>query len=676
MSSSPLNPRAAYCEEYSEDAHTTLPDTRQTANIAAKRSRPEIAKPKVTGTRDERSDSGNSSQTAATLNSGDSSLESKAGAKPLRVDTAPPAIRRRPALVAKKSESRPTSPQKSSHKRSSSKARDGRSAKAEPCTCPECKANARKSLTPLETSWPAAVNQQARPKHQVPITPQSARPPLPRATQEAPIFQPAQARPRALTTQSYRLARPMSYHGAMPEAMYMQQQFIPAPVDRRPPTPYSTPVTFPPPSYPPNRGSYFPVPQAPAPRRQDSFPLPPSPYEIQPRPQSRQWTSDHPSNRHSMIYTSSPIIEYHQHPPYIPRAPSAQPTSRPSFSYYDAPPTPREDYMRRDEDFYSMPPPPPPAPNPKPHHRPSIKHAATTSAAHPMLHHPRSRHIEDSVYQTSGHRSPKKEQAGEHHGSRRPSLASRPSATPSSEKPTAHLIERGLARMSIEGSDAAAKHRRRVSYYGHETAHDLERVAETYQADINTTADAIPVPITPDSLKLVRKKTHSDTGSRTSAEGRGSGEGSDVKPRSSTDRRGGSDVKARNENDGVTVRFHPSSGVNLDVKGGSVEGRTISLRQSRDADGEMELSIGAKEKHGLSRTASRSEGRERHQKRYPSVSGAGTSGVRELEIARSASRARGERETGRERRRSVAGSRSRRSSKSGYSGKGIGEGWF
>ena len=238
-----------------------------------------------------------------------------------------------------------------------------------------------------------------------------------------------------------------------------------------------------------------------------------------------------------------------------------------------------------------------------------------------------------------------------------------------------------MAHMSVESGDIAAKQKRRTSYYSHERPRDLERVVETYQADVNTTADALPVPITSDSLKLVRKKTHSDTGSRASAEGRGSREGSDVKPRSSTDRRGGSDVKARKDKDGVTVRFHHSSGVNLDVKGG--EGRTISLRPSRDGDGEMEFSIGNKERHGLSRTASRTGGRERHQKTYPSVGGTASSGVRELEVARSvsrvkgdrdASRMRGERDTGRDKERRVAASHSRRSSRSGFSGRGTGEG--
>lgn len=670
MSSSPPNPRAAYCEEYSEDAHTTLPETRQTANSAAKRS--SIARLKFSDTRDERSDSGNSSQTVATLNSGDSSLESKAGAKPLRPATGASAIKRRPTLSTKKLGSRQPSPPKPSHHHSSSKARDERAKKQDRCNCPGCKAEARKSLTPLETSWPAAVNRQVRPKHEVSKTPQSARPPLPQVTQALPpLYQPVQPRPRALT--SYGTPRPISYHGAIPGVVYPQSQPQPIFIERRAQTPYSTPLTDPPPSYPPNRGSYFPTPQAPAPRRLDSFPFPPSPYDLQPRPQPRQWPSENHSNRHSMVYASSSAIEYPQQPQYIHRPPSAQPTSRPFYPYYDASPPRHEDNIPRDEDFYRMPPPPPPppppapapAPAPKLRHRPAIKHAATTSNTHPQLHHPRS---QDHI---SGHRSPRKEQAGENIRSRRPSLASRPSATPSIEKSSHHMVERGLAHLSIESNDAATKHRRRASYYDHETPHDPERVAESYQAEMNTTVEAVPIPITNDSLKLVRKKTHSDTGSRASAEGRGSREGSDVKPRSSTDQRSGSDVKPRTDNDGFTVRFHPSSGVNLDVKGGSVEGRIISLRQSREAQGEMELSFGSKERQSLSRTASRNEGRERHRNRYPSVSGTGN-----MEIARSASRMRGEREKGRERTRSVAGSRSRRSSRSGYSGKGTYEPWL
>ena len=666
MSSSGPNPRAAYYEDYSEDTHTTLPETRQTANIAAKRSRPDIAKQKTADTRDERSDSGNSSQTVATLNSGDSSLESKAGAKPSRVDAGAPAIKRRPTFLTKKSEIRQKSPPKPSQKRNSSKVRDERSEKPEVCTCTECKATARKSLAPLETSWPAAVNRQPRHKHEAATTPQSAQPPPPRATHDASACQPAQARPRALKSQSYQVPRPMSYHGAPPEATYTQPQ--PILIQRPALTPYPNHLTFPPPSYPPNRTSYFPSPQAQAPRRQDSFPLPPSPYDMQSHPQQRQWISEHPSNRHSMIYASPPIIEYPQQPPYTPRPPSAQPTSHPSFSYYDHSPPPQEHMISRDEDFYRIL--LPQAPNPKTQHRPPIKHAATTSTAPPLLPHTHSRRTEDNTDQISRHRSPRKEQAREHR-LRRPSLASRPSATPSGEKSSSHSVERGLARMTIESNEAAAKHQRRVSYYNREKPHDLERVVETYQDEVNTGADVVRVPVTTDSLKLVRKKTHSDTGSRASAEGRGSREGSDVKPRSSTDRRSGSDTKPRNDNDGVTVRFNPSSGVHLNVKGGSMEERTISLRQSREGQGEMELSIGAKDRHTLSRTASRNEGRERRQKTYPSMSGIGSNGARELEIARSASRTRGERETGRERRRSVAGSRSRRSSKGGFS-----EGWF
>ena len=627
MSSSPPNPRAAYCEEYNEDKHTTLPETRQTANIAVKRSRTDIARLKTADTRDERSDSGNSSQTVATLNSGDSSLESKAGTKPLRVDTKVHTLRRQPKLVAKQPENKPRSPQKSSLRRSNSKAGGERPKKPEECNCDKCKTNARKSLTPLETSFPAAINRQARPRNEATATPQPARPPSrPRAIPNTSVYQPAQARPRAPT--SYPQVRPMSYHDNVLEAMYTQQ-------------------------------SYFPGPQP-----------PPSPFEIQARSQILQWPPEHPSRRQSMVYHSSPIVEYPLQSPYITRPLSAQPPPCPSFPYHDPSPAPRKMYISRDEDFYSMPPPPAPIPVPRQRSRPQMQHSATISThpmLHPMLHHTNKRHVDENTEQRPGHRSPRKEQAGEHISSRRPSLTSRPSATPSSGKSSSHSIERSLARMSVDSSDAAVKHKRRASYYGHEKPHDLERVVETYQADVKTTAEALPVPIT-DSL--VRRKTHSDTGSRASAEGRTSREGSDVKPRSSTDRRNGSDVKARNDNDDFTVRFKPSSGLNLAVKGVSGEDQTFKFRQSREGDGKVEVSVGNTERHALSRTASRNDGRERQGKRYSSVSGIGNKG---LEVARSASRMRGERDTGREREKRVAGSRSRRSSRSGYSGKGLAE---
>lgn len=199
----------------------------------------------------------------------------------------------------------------------------------------------------------------------------------------------------------------------------------------------------------------------------------------------------------------------------------------------------------------------------------------------------------------------------------------------------------------------------------------------------------------------MRKKTHhggsSDGGSRVS------GEGSEVKPRSSTERR--SEIKTRaltapggNEHEGFTMRFN--AGVSVDVKGDGVEGRTISLRPSAETEGGMELSIGARGRGGSGGNGGRDKSRR---------PGSYLDGGRELEYARSVGREgeggrdqerereRGrerdrekerekekernrekdmekererEREKERERERRFGASRSRRSSRSGYSGRG------
>lgn len=142
-----------------------------------------------------------------------------------------------------------------------------------------------------------------------------------------------------------------------------------------------------------------------------------------------------------------------------------------------------------------------------------------------------------------------------------------------------------------------------------------------------------------------------------------------MKPRSSTDRR--SDVKTRsatigggNENDGFTMRFNASQGVSVDVKGGGVEGRTISLRPSTETEGGMELSIGARGRGGSGGNG----GREKSRRRDSYLDG---NGGRELEYAQSVVRE-GDagREREREREKRIGSSRSRRSSRSGgYGGR-------
>ena len=345
-------------------------------------------------------------------------------------------------------------------------------------------------------------------------------------------------------------------------------------------------------------------------------------------------------------------------------------------SHHDRPYRVGEGHASRDEDYYLMPPPGRiPSSTSKQQHqlRPTIRHAATTSDAHPPLHHRRSDRSGEIADGTRSQPSSRKPSEGEQEiRIKRPPLATIPSSGGSNDKQAkTQASSRNDGHIKTESSGLTAKQKRRVSYHGHETPNELERVVEAYQASKNVAAPAVPIPLTADSLKLVRKKTHnssSDTGSRRSGGKAGSREGSEVKTRSAIERRGASEVKGRtdNDDDGITMRFNTSQGVKVDLKGSSVEGRTISLRPSQDGDGEMELSIGGREKA----SGNRDEVRER-SKRYSFF---GAKGTKEPDPSRGTSRMGRvvkEIEDNREKERRTVGSMSRRSSRSGYSGRGL-----
>ncbi|KAI4187328.1 MAG: hypothetical protein L6R41_002870 [Letrouitia leprolyta] len=678
MSHSPSRPHAAYIEDYNEDAHTTVPESRQTANVAAKRSKPEISAVKLTESgRDEASDSGYSSHTAATLGSRDSSSGSKVGSATLTLDTNMESLvarKRRPTITQRSSQTTPQSPQKPSLRRSDSKARQKEALRQGSCKCGDCQAKAksktqRPTVSPQNTSSssPEQAKQKPAANTDNPPAPKNVQISVPPVTAAAPVIQPAQPRPRHSGSQSYRSTpRPVSFHGGiMPQPMYYQPVII-----ARPPSAFPTQSPFPPPSYPPPTTSYFPSPyQNPHPQppttsqpsptmHRELYTIPPSPYNLPSQTQPHPWsTGQHAPPRQPITYSAPPIVEY---PHASQFTASNQPTMHRTFSERDQErPIPlRDEYFTFDrafdDDYYRMP--PPPAPPLKPpntsHHRPSIRHAATTTSRTPHTgqYFTQERSEEDQT-QRSPHRY-----AGEYHDKpSRPALAVRHSNVKGSERTHGmDRLEQNFASMSVEGSSAAAKQRRRMTYYGGPIPKDLERQVEAYQAEKQASAETETTPLTADSLKLVRRKTqtsNSDAGSRVSAEGRASREGSDVKPRSATGRRGSSDVKARND-DGFTMRFNTSQGVNVDLKGGAKD-RTISLRQSREGEGNMELSIKGK-----------NDTRDKSRRRQSYIDG---STVRELESLRAGSRmGRPSREADGERHkeRSVAGSQSRRSSKS------------
>lgn len=674
MSSSPSHPRAAYFEEYNEDADKTIPETRQTANIAAKRSKPDISKLKgAQGGPDDASESGNST-VATPLGEGEQSGHEPEMANPpsLKIDTGAKAPKSKERNSKVKTPGTPKKAPKIALRRTESKGQDGQPSGTKKCDCEECQ--------PAKAKRPAMTRKSARSSESHVIPPPLLRtkteaptPPSPLKSSgpqpiQIPIIQPAQVRPRPTTTQTYRTARPASFHaGTVPaEFLYTRPVYIERPLG-------STVITglpYPQPSFTPTKPWFVPpsLPTLPQLRREIP-PMSPYPYERRPqpmpllngRPHPGQWVSDQPSyRRQPMPYGTSPIVEDPGQFIYPVPNLNPQPSPRHSFNQQrERPPPVHEEPFFYDDDYFPTMPPPRPDESLQ-QYRPSIRHAATTSTLHPVLHHTRGRRGEEIPAGPHRERSPRKASPEKREHASRPSLASRASGSSGHQRSSLHVVDRNATRVRPESS-AAAKQNRRASYYGHESHKDLERKVEAYQALTVADAGHRGPELTLDSLKMIRKKTqNSETNSRNSAEGKRSREGSDVKPRSSTDRRGGSDVKSRTDTEGFTMRV--PLGVNIDLKGGGVEGRTISLRQSGEGEGGMELSIGGRGRN----SGSKNESSDRSLRRGSYIE---DGGAREMEYSRSLSQvaqADGDVENVAERERKVAGSRSRRSSRVGY----------
>ena len=711
MSCSP-HPPAAYVEEYNEEAHTTLPETRQTANVAAKRSKPDIEKLKqAQGSREETSDSGHSTHTSAvgepagsSVKSktdshgephGKSKFESKADSPPLRLDTSI-AMSKRKSEIGRKSTMMPKSAQKSSLRRTDGKTRDGRSVQPNDCTCEECMTRTRPSQESSRSS-DYYTTQRTKPEALAPPPPAKAPPSKP--AKEVPVAQPIPARPRSASTQSYRGARPSSFHaGLVGEQVYIPAMYL----DPRPISTFPAGSMFQPPPFPQPKGHYYPPNVQTISQRPEPPPPPQFSYEPQPQPpqrqQARHWSLElQPPPNQPLMYSSSPGVDYPQQMYYPASFPMSQslshPLPQPSFNFVEPSPP-------HNEDYYRMPPPPPPRNSSEKYQRPTIRHAATT--IHPISQHEARRIRVDDGQQVEylERRSPRKTSPEKYERPRRPPVTGRPSYSPATEKPLPQYpplpTRTRLEPNSSSAASAAAKQRRRASYYGHETQHDLLEHVEAYQAAQTPHIAPYPPRLTSDSLNLMRKKPNhiisSDAGSFVSGEGR-AGSWDDLRSRRSLDRRNELKTRTLNPNgasigdgEGVTVRFNASQNVNLDLTGDGVETRTISLRQSGESEGGMELSIGGLDRGG----GSVSMGRERSWRGRSSYID-GSSGGRELEYARSVGREgdrerekekerekkekekRAEREKEeekeRDRERRAGASRSRRSSRSGYTGR-------
>ncbi|KAL9129576.1 MAG: hypothetical protein Q9217_001996 [Psora testacea] len=671
MSDSGSQPHPAYCEEYSEEAQTTVPETKQSANIAAKRSKP---------VHDEFSDSGYSTNTHGTLGS---SLNSKLEAAQSNAQQAAAVGRDAPATTATKaSQSRAQSPTKDTSKKIELRSRRDGNAPKKDCSCDKCLAAARRTAPPLDIYGPPNhILAQPRKRTPAPPSPQSRRGQLP---PDAPPLH-EHIRPRAATSSR---ALPISFHeGTAPNSTFMSHPASqPIYIERQPSSRHSTIYPFPPPSYPPQQTSYFqpapPPPVAPAGAPQEFYPPMPLPYEVNSQPQLRprpqQWNSELHLSRPQSIYYGSPPIVQPAEPIYKTIEPSHPPLER-QISRRKRRTSLREAHSAPDQDRKRMLPPPlPPSridTKSRQEQRPAIRHATTTSAACHELRH-RVSGYDSTEGRVSKHNS-RKPSFDEDARSRRPSLA-RSSKTSDEKTVSFEAVERDMNRLKLE--EASAKSRRRSSVYGHESLEQLEGSVEAYQASKGAMRSQAFMPTHEEVMRLMRKKTNpsSETGSRASAHSkgsRGSREDSDTKPHKSLDQKPSNDVNARNDSDRFALRFNPE-GINVKMQGG-IEGRAINLRKSKDGDGDIELSIESRASvEARGRTlGGRPTLKDKSHKRYSYYEG---QGVKELEgpqqgASRTLSRAR--MELGEEDEPRIVGeriittTRSRRSSRYRYDGR-------
>lgn len=650
MSGTPSNrPRAAYFEDYNEDAHTTMPETRQSANIGHKRSKPDVALRRSRP--EEASDSGYSSQIGPDT-SNESSLESRAGSAQAIENQALP-IQGRPPSPEKPVVHTTKSKSKSGLKGFMSKARgEGKGGQKKPCECKECVSRSKAKQSATKAAPTTAKATKVLPATKVVAKQQSmAPPPRPATTRPMPIPAAppaAQSRPIPVTTQSHRMPRPTSYHSGTVPQYYIKSMLV----GESPPM-YGRSIQFPAPSYPPPTTSYFPPVHHQPTIQPGAYSLP-NGYTTQGRPQLRQMVSEQPQMQRqhqqiSMVYPTPPIAEHPppQAPVYVATAPVIQPVAQRQSAQVESQTSPvRAEYPQLDESYYKMPPPRVPIPRPvsfsksQQTQRPTVRHFHTTSTGYAPLQRvsskpeqpPQYQHVISSSQPSSGQSSPRKQSLSQDHptsssSQRRPSMTARPSTSSQRrDSKTQYDLDRGMAPLSAESNDANTKREhRRMSYYGHETPKDLERVVEAYQAEVKRTASANvtpatpaprqrtgstrqSMPLTPDNLKLVRKKTgpqsaSTGAGSRVSDELKSkrssrvsTSSGNHRSNKVSSDRhrsgggsnRGGTDKTAAA--DGITMRFDPAQEVNFDLTG--TQGRTISLRQSKESAGQVEFSIG------------------------------------------------------------------------------------
>jgi hypothetical protein len=546
-------PRPAFCEDYNDDTNTTLPGTRRSANVAAKRSKPELPKVKPTESADGASDSGYSSRTAATVGSGDSAQSGKKSPPVLRVDTRRNSSKERTSR-AQVTERKPDSTQRGSSRpdpqRSPSKSRKRESLRHDQVFHDQ---RGRPVMTPLETLWRVDYPPFSYPPtpaydtSRIPPTPQSARyPPPPMWPQEIQAAPTATPRPRIPSSQSYhRQARPMTIHGGiMQEMMYMAMPQQPQ-YDHGPP-PSASAYANVPFSFPPSTPVYTPAPIPQPQRGRSETQPPPSPYH-EPRP--RHQTEQPPTNRRASMY-GPPVVDYVH---------GGQPAERRWSIHRDQRPPPPPRSQEKDEDYYRMPPPLQPQVIPL-KKRPSVRKSASSNPV-PTIRRS-SKDYDDTRAQVADRNEPEPAR-------RRPSLELNPG-----RKATLYTNGQSSVKVATAGVLNHSK-----TYHGRQDLEQKQREVEDYQE----AKGGRPVPLTADSLKHVRRSHKSGSESGSQSRTSSSRSVSDVKTKSGTVSRG--------ESDSFTMTVN---GVKLGFSSEAMEGKTINLRKKGGENGTMDIQIGGK----------------------------------------------------------------------------------
>ncbi|KAE8153762.1 hypothetical protein BDV25DRAFT_14451 [Aspergillus avenaceus] len=602
-------PHAAFCEEYDEDTHAIIPDTRQVANLAAKRSKPDL-RAAAEALVDIASDSGYSSRTAATVNSTQSGPSGRKSPVPLKIDTTPKRSDLERVCSHRKDHLRIIRPSREekmqvgtypavnnhhpSMQRSPSRRRETAQMRHVPGTCWDCDHGLYHGSTPVDSRPMDSRAMDSRPMDSRAIeypyymsqsTNSSVHDYPPPSPQGPPRYSPSVvqdvqvshgSRPRSNRSYTYHSnSRPVSFHGTpmMPGmgggVMYGSghlNRYEQGPPQHGPPpssSAYANPQSYAPSHYS-QPSPYFPLPDYVTSDRQE-------------RSVSR--TREPRRERRGSTY-GPPVVDYDPSSGYEDdESMDLEPPRRVRRPSHSSP--------EHNEDYYRMPPPP-------------LKHKA---APHIIQKRPERPELSRKVVSTGSVTS-------ERHGSRSMDMSDMRDALPeygyrrSSRETVVPARTRSIRdnRRSMSYQDNSRPprgaiepaRRRRAPVYDYEDDVDDEedddddedgdeieekqRSAEEYQA--SRSAKSVPVPLTEDALKTKTSRPESDSASQKSRSSRGS----DARTQNGS---GGGSKQEEDNNIVMTM-----NGVTMSFTQESVGGKKISVRTGDT--GAVELNIEGK----------------------------------------------------------------------------------